>query len=257
MQTNIDSIKWADLLQKAVLEPGVIANAYRRFHNYSVGNQLLAFFQCWSRNIEAGPIGTFMFWKEQGRHVRKSEKAITLCMPITIKPKPKDEDVPEAVFTRFVYRNNWFVLSQTDGDDYKAEPIPGWEETLALETLAIQKVPFDLLNGNCQGYAQARNVAVSAVAEFPAKTLFHELAHVVLGHTSELMSDTTERTPKDIRELEAECVAMLCCSSLGLPGEEFSRGYIQSWFKGNVVPEKSAQRIFHAADQILKSGRAN
>ena len=42
---------------------------------------------------------------------------------------------------------------------------------------------------------------------------------------------------------------------LGLPGAAESRGYIQSWFKGNEVPERSVQRIFHAADEMLKAGR--
>ena len=49
---------------------------------------------------------------------------------------------------------------------------------------------------------------------------------------------------------------MICCEALGLQGAAESRGYIQSWFRGNEVPERSAQRIFHAADQILKAGRA-
>ena len=48
---------------------------------------------------------------------------------------------------------------------------------------------------------------------------------------------------------------MLCCAALGLPGVEFSRGYIQSWWgTGNAIPERSAQRILKAADQILKAG---
>lgn len=67
------------------------------------------------------------------------------------------------------------------------------------------------------------------------------------------MSDT-ERTPKNLREVEAESVALLCCESLGLPGAEFSRGYIQGWIEGDVIPERSAQKIFHVADQILKAG---
>jgi hypothetical protein len=63
----------------------------------------------------------------------------------------------------------------------------------------------------------------------PAKTLFHELAHVVLGHTAEAsMNDGSERTPRSLREVEAECVALLCCESLSLPGAEFSRGYTRT-----------------------------
>ena len=39
-------ISWAALLQEAVSKPGYIHEAYSRFHSYSVGNQILALFQC-------------------------------------------------------------------------------------------------------------------------------------------------------------------------------------------------------------------
>ena len=54
--------------------------------------------------------------------------------------------------------------------------------------------------------------------------------------------------------MEAEAVALLCCESLGSPGTEYSRGYIQSYGRGQTFTERSAQRIFHAADRILKAG---
>lgn len=83
--------RWADLLRKAVNEPGVISTAYCRFHSYSLGNQLLALAQCEARGIEPGPLATFPRWKDLGRYVRKGEKALTLCMPITIKRRDKVE----------------------------------------------------------------------------------------------------------------------------------------------------------------------
>jgi len=182
-------------------------------------------------------------------------------MPVTCKRRNEETDEPEApeVVPCFVYCPHWFFLSQTDGKDYVPEPVAGWNADTALRTLDIQRVPFTALDGNTQGYAIHRTVAINPVAEQPESTLFHELAHVVLGHTSEgsLNSDATDRTPKDIRELEAECVALLCCESLGLPGAAESRGYIQSWFKGNEVPERSAARTFNATDAILKAGRVN
>ena len=257
--------RWAELLQKAVTEPGMISQAFSRFHSYSLGNQLLALFQCRARAIEPGPIATFPRWKELGRHVKKGAKALTLCMPVTVKGTRTVEgqasegtQESEVVYTRFVYKNHWFVLSQTEGQEYAPEPLPGWDETKALAALNIAKVPFTALDGNIQGYASGRQVAINPVAEQVASTTFHELAHIVLGHTAEgsVNSDSTDRTPRDIRELEAECVALLCCESLGLPGAELSRGYIQSWYRGNEVPERSAQKIFHAADQILKAGRS-
>src|SRR5204863_1391938 len=38
-------VSWAALLNEAVKKPGFIHDAYSRFHNYSLGNQLLAVFQ--------------------------------------------------------------------------------------------------------------------------------------------------------------------------------------------------------------------
>ena len=88
------------------------------------------------------------------------------------------------------------------------------------------------------------------MAQLPHKTLFHETAHVILGHTSEADFADTERTPKNLREVEAEAVALLCCEALNLEGADYCRGYIQNWLcpaignNGDAIPEKSAQKIF-------------
>jgi Zn-dependent peptidase ImmA (M78 family) len=43
-----------------------------------------------------------------------------------------------------------------------------------------------MMNGNAQGYASpAKQIAINPVAALPHKTMFHELAHMVLGHTVE------------------------------------------------------------------------
>ena len=76
---------WAELLHTAVTQPGIISNAFGRFQSYSLGNQLLAMIQCQQRGIQPGPLATFMHWKKLGRHVKRGEKAITLCMPVTCK----------------------------------------------------------------------------------------------------------------------------------------------------------------------------
>src|SRR5204863_10008521 len=120
----------------------------------------------------------------------------------------------------------------------------------------IERITFETLDGNVQGYAKtSRRIAISPVAALPHKTLFHELGHVILGHCEEKDFSESEITPRDVREVEAEAVALLCCESLGLPGAEFSQGYIQEWGKGQPITERFAQRIFRAADQILRAGR--
>jgi antirestriction protein ArdC len=261
--------QFAELLSRALTEPGVVSRAYSAFHGYSIGNQILAFVQCAERGIPPGPIATFMGWKDKGRFVRKGEKAIVLCMPVTCKRKATDGPTADAAeldvdpqsqtFTRFVYRPHWFVLSQTDGPDVELAPIPAWDRRRALEALGIIEEPFTATDGNCQGYARQRSIAVSPVAELPHKTRFHELAHVVLGHTAEAAAGLSDSdlTPRSLREVEAEAVALVCLEALGLPGAEHCRGYIQHWNEhrsAEPIPERSAQRIFKAADQILKAG---
>ena len=249
---------FADLLASAVTEPGTISTAYQQFHNYSIGNQLLAWSQCRSRNIAAGPMATFPKWKALGRYVRKGEKALVLCQPVTIKRTREQETDSSDVYTRFVYRPAWFVLAQTEGADLPPVSMPSWNKDQALAALDVAEVPFDATDGNVQGFARGRSIAISPLNPLPHKTVVHELAHVLLGHTSEGEQNDDELTPRNLRECEAEAVALLCCAALNLPGVEFSRGYIQSWWgAGNPIPERSSQRIFKAADQILNAGTNN
>jgi antirestriction protein ArdC len=252
------SISFADLLRSAVTEPGIVSAAYKQFHNYSIGNQLFALGQCLDRGLQPGPLATYQRWRELGRQVRKGEKAITLCQPVTVKRTVEAETGTEdsVAFTRFVCRAGWFVLSQTDGGDVSTPPIPEWSAEQSLATLDVNEIPFRHSNGNALGYAVDRSIAINPVNPLPHKTRFHELAHVLLGHTTEGMHSDVEVTSRNLREVEAEAVALLCLLALRLPGAEFCRGYIQSWWgAGNPIPERSAQRILKAADQILKAGR--
>ena len=251
------SIAWSALLSDAVNKEGIISSAYTVFHNYSVANQLWAWSQCLSRDIELSPIATYKKWQTLGRQVKKGEKALTLCMPVTINKKDDNGQKTGDVFQLFTVRANWFTLSQTEGDDFVNEvKTPEWDKELALSKLGITEVAFNNPDGNCQGYATGKNIAVNPVAQLPHKTRFHELAHVALGHTTEMTMSDSERTPRDIREVEAESVAYICCSILGLKGLEESRGYIQHWLSGNEIGDKTAQRIFGTAEKILKAGRA-
>jgi hypothetical protein len=254
-----EEIHFQQLLDEAVSKPGTLMRAYSLFWNYSLGNQILALVQADKRGIALGPIASFNRWKDLGRYVKRGEKAIELCMPVTMKrtvretgPDGKDVDT-EIAFKRFVYKRNWFMLSQTDGAAYIQPAIPAWDRTRALSVLNVEEIPFEMMNGNCQGYAKGRQIAINPVAQMPAKTTFHELAHIELGHTSEAVHDS-ETLPRSLKEVEAEAVALLCLESLGMDGAEFCRGYIQNWLAGATIPERSAQRIFVAADRILKAG---
>lgn len=270
---------WAKLFESILTEPGRLGDYYNAFHNYSLGNQALAMDQMHERRIPISPIASFNAWKEKGRSVMKGQRAIALWMPVTIKGKPAEGEAPaSAKETReegkpdkriFVMRNNWFAFAQTQPDphsDVPCESLPPapkfvWNKVLALETLGITERPFSHVNGNCQGLAwtQKQQIAINPMAGMPHKTVFHELAHCLLhaGKDDEDEVACASELSKDLKEAEAESTAFLCCAALGLPGLQEARGYVQSWLSSKSSREafqKSAGRVFRAADRILKAG---
>jgi len=180
---SVDIPKWSALLVEAVNKPGMIMEAYSAFHSYSIGNQLLAMVQCQMRGLQPGPINTFPKWKELGRIVKRGERALILCMPITRKSRDEeaesngDDANGERTFTSFMHKARWFVISQTVGDEFTTPRLPEWEAERALAALDIEQIAFTDTDGNCQGYARKRQIAINPVAQLPHKTLFHETAH--------------------------------------------------------------------------------
>jgi hypothetical protein len=107
-----DQTKWSDLLSAAVTEPGLILKAYSAFHGYSLSNQVAAMVQCQQRGIEPGPINTYPGWQRLNRQVRRGQKAIWLCMPLTRKVKDESSGEDQRVISTFVWKPNWFVMSR-------------------------------------------------------------------------------------------------------------------------------------------------
>jgi hypothetical protein len=256
--TTDNQSRWTEVLMHAVTKPGLILQAYSAFHGYSIGNQIAAMVQCSMRGIDPGPINTYPGWLKLNRQVQQGQKALWLCMPITLKKQVGqggEQQVTEReVITSFIWKNNWFVMSQTVGEPVPMPEIPAWDKGRALVALDITETPFTSTNGNAMGVARRREISISPLSPLPHKTLFHEIAHIELGHTAEMDFNDSESTPRSLREVEAEAVALILCECLGVPGPEYCRGYIQHWLNCDVIPDKSAQKVFGAADRILKAG---
>lgn len=251
--------RWNELLKECVKVPGKVAEGYNLFHGFSPGNQQLAMWQCACRNIvPGGGMGTYKKWLSLERKVKKGEKAIILCQPVTWQYE-KEEEGETKTYTamRFVYKPRWFVYSQTDGKEYTPEPLPDWELDNALWNLEVEPIEFAMVDGNCMGYAVERKFAINPLGKHQNATTFHELAHIVLGHTEEMVVDTKDRTPRDVREMEAEATAMLVLDALGEKDHKESRGYIQNWYKQEEISEDSARHIFSAAHKIIEAGRTS
>ncbi len=243
------------LVEEAVRERGPVQEAFSSMHEYSLHNVMLAAVQCSVRGIPLGPLGTFKGWQARGRYVKKGEKALTLCMPI-VRRERDEESGEERVSTFFQYRNFWFTIHQTSGEDYLRPEHPEFQAARALRELNVEETPFQSLDPNILGYATGRKIAIHPEAPVAQRIWFHELAHVVLGHTQEetLVVDG-RRLDTSLVEVEADTTAYLCLTLLKIPGAEYCRRYIQKWLAGQALPESSARRIILAANQILRAGQ--
>jgi len=182
---------WSELLHRAVAEPGLICDAYTRFHGYSLGNRFAALIQCEMRGLEPGPLNSFNGWRKLGYAIQEGQKALTLCMPLkgTLHREKTDAqgqsrpdesghpDVEAVEYIRaFVWKPSWFVLSQTVPVGENVQPLPvleplSWDGPKALAALDIKQVPFDLIDGNALGFARKRDIAVSDAAARLANAL--------------------------------------------------------------------------------------
>lgn len=236
---------------------GKLLGGFTNFWNYSFRNQLLAQWQMIERGLQVSPIATYKKWASLGRQVQKGSKALYLYMPVTVTENKGTAD--EKKKTIFVPKNNWFAMSQTEGDAEVEFPKIGYDWDKALTTLDIKKEKFAKVNGNVQGYATPkRTIAVNPLATQDVDgTIFHELGHILLGHLDKetMFDDLFDDTKKSLKEVEAEGVALCCKLALGLGDTEFQVGYINNWWKHSEIPVDSIKKIFKITDQILKAGQ--
>ena len=230
--------------------PWEISKCYSVFHKYSILNQWLARSQC----LEIWPLNTFKWWEKLGRHVKKWEHAIAMRMPV-IRTEKNDDGKEEVVSQFFILKNNWFAYSQTEWDEYTPE-VPWFDFSQIEEKLQVTKVSFDHTDGNCQWFAYERNFAINPVAENPMKTMFHELAHILLGHTDKQMADT-KNLARDIKEFQAESVALICAATVGQIDElKYSLWYIQNWWIPEELDKKMIEKLFSIANKIISACKA-
>ena len=182
------------------------------FHQYSPCNVWLILMSRPSASYVAG----FKRWQSMGRYVQKGEHGIPILAPIiTTITNEKGEDEQRLVGFKVVYV---FDVSQTDGEPLP-EP-PDWkspEKNAALQEKLLHfaqskgvQVQIKSIGRDIQGVSLGGKVILDP--EAGTKTLIHEIAHELLHHVKNVLTDNT------YRELEAESVAYVVARHFGLNG---------------------------------------
>jgi len=254
-ETKLD---WPRLMQEALTAPGNLGNTYSRFHDYSITNELLFLMQGLHE-----PVASYSRWQSLGRQVLRGARAKEVIVPVLVNEKPPEDETLEEKKERvarligFKVVRAVFGVSDTEGKDLPEVPTPGWDLQAALGKLGIREIPFESTNGNLQGASRGLEYMINPVAVNATKTRFHELAHIILGHTLPHQFEDYQ-THRGIKEFQAEAAAYLVMNELEVMDDEtasHSRGYIRHWMDGETPPDQAIRQVFTAADRLIRAGR--
>jgi antirestriction protein ArdC len=226
-----------------------------RFRKYSWANVLLIY----SQSPQATRVGGYHFWLKLGRHVRKGEKGIAILAPMVGRKRGSgDEQLAEDERTRvfgFKACHVWDV-SQTDGAELPefATVAGDPRDYLArlIQFVASQNIVLEYDNAIAPARGMSSGGKITLLPELsPAEhlaTLAHECAHELL-HRGERRTGTTHT----IRETEAEAVAFVVSSAIGLDVNSASADYVLLHGGDKAILAESLAVIQQTASVILQA----
>ncbi len=229
---------------------------------YSFTNQIYILLQ----NPDAVTVNGMKQWNYLGRSILPGQKALKIFSPLVTKeevqladsdgnlildedgnPKTKEVERVKGFKPSFV-----FDISQTKGKDLDVfkfnENITVEDKELIIQGLSnvvnnkgftIEYASEKELGKGCYGLCDYENKKIKLLEGMSdlqtVSTLVHECGHA-LAHSPyrDIFDGLTELPSRDIREVEAESIACVVCSHLGLDTENFNFSYISGWADGDI-----------------------
>lgn len=240
----VHSDKWAQMLAVAA-----------RFTTYSPSNVLLIAAQ----RPDATRVAGIRTWNGLNRHVVKGEHGIAILAPCVYRSRDEvppeadgretaaparpgdDEPMPRRELQGFRVVHV-FDVTQTDGaplPDVQPQLLAGqaarevWDGLVTLATGAGYRLERRTCPTGVNGWtAPEDKLVVLADHLEPAqatKTLAHELGHIRANHAGRFPDYGIDRTCRGAAEVEAESIAYIVTSHLGMNPTAYSVPYIAGW----------------------------
>lgn len=236
-----------------------------KFHDYSLNNCMLIAFQMPGATYVAG----YNDWKTKyKRHVKAGAKAIRIIAPVPCKFKTEEINADGNKETKTIELLRFkavsvFDYSQTEGADFPelCKPLTATVEDydkLIAKLMNAPAVPvtFKETGNEAHGYYDRKNKLIVVRPNMSqaqtVKTMVHEIAHSILH------DDAFCDIPKNIKEVQAESVAYMVCSALGIDSSDYSFEYVAAWAKQDMKTLVSQMEIVRkTADAIIDKVSAN
>jgi len=261
--------------------------------NYSLNNQIYILIQ----KPDAVTVHGMNQWNYMGRHVIPGSKSIRIFSPImkNVERPLKDEDgndvvgkdgKPVMVSQNLAvgYKTAYvFDVSQTDGRPIKAfkfdekqvvenkqKILTALRKAMAEKGFSVSYATKEELGAGCYGLCnhQAHEIRIlSGMSDLQEiSTTVHECGHA-LAHSA-YRKDFEGLTPmekREIKEVEAESIACVVCTFLGLDTSNFNFSYIAGWSEGDIskfrqnldVISKHARTLLRAINRELAPTEKN
>jgi hypothetical protein len=226
-----------------------------QFHSYSSSNIALIQMQRPAATRVAG----YRRWQELGRQVKKDEKGIAILVPPKRRIGQKEtEDDKVLTVVRSFGVGTVFDISQTEGTPLPEPPAVRMVDGASDAGMYLFTDLLDYLDS--QGVTTAREETRPANGYFdPAfshigigqhidgdqatKTLTHEKAHMVAGHTL--------GTNKRDLETVAESAAFVVLQHFGIDCADYTFPYVATWAQDRTVFKHNLGAVQQTAHGII------
>jgi hypothetical protein len=236
--------------------------AMGRFRRYSFGNIL----EISRQKPDATRVAGMYAWNQLGRRVKKGEKGIRILAPVIGIGRKKDAEAEKDIRTQnqamLVGFRSAYVwdISSTEGRDLPelSSEVSGdvgvYRERL-IDFVIAQGIALEFKEsiapalGVCYGDRIVLLPGQSPAEEFT--TLVHELGHAFL-HRAERRITTT----KAVRETEAEAIAFVVGTTIGLNSGRNSADYI-GLYHGNATLLTESLEVIQKTSAVILAALEN
>ncbi len=239
--------------------------------HYSLNNQIYIIMQ----KPDARTTYGMKKWNSLGRHVKPGEKSIKIFSPIIKKVEEKDKNDENKTNEKYVLtgfqRGYVFDVSQTEGKEIdafrfdetklvedKEKILEGLRKTIKDAGFNIKYASNEELGEGCYGLCNHKTheiLILEGLSDFQEiSTTVHECGHA-LAHSAyrEDFDGLTKNEKREIKEVEAESIACIVCTYLGLDTQNFNFSYITGWASGDISKfRKNIDVISKHANTLIK-----
>ena len=245
-----------------------------KFTRYSPSNVLLLWMQAEQRGVTLSRVAGYRAWQAMGRQVVKGAKSLAVKAPVrrrltmeeaaerarTGQRPAFDADGRPAMVVRGFKLERVFRYEDTDGDPLPEAPEVGyvtgdtpagaWDALAALVARDGYRVTAEPeADRETRGHTNFTERVVNVDPRFElaerVHILVHELGHVRCDHKNRRDISRAQR------ETEAESVAFVVCSVLGLHVGDVAAVYVGGWTDGDPDTITAAQAAIHTAARGL------